>query len=162
MLHKSNIPRQEDLAEADDQAEEETKDLSSDDAKKKRQAKKQAKKRKEADQVVNSDKDDLLDIRQILPEVRVKEFNYFDGMPILSMLPAVVQSGKALDYKTLTVGEFHTAVIESVNEAKKSVTLKLGDFVRGTLPLEHMADHPLKVIPPKFTQVGKEIKVRIF
>ena len=66
---------------------------------------------------MNSDKDDLLDVNQILDEVRVKEFNYFDGMAILSMLPAVVQSGQALDYKTLTVGEFHTGVIESVNEA---------------------------------------------
>ena len=42
LLHKSNIPRQEDLAEASDQAEEETKDLSSDDAKKKLLAKKAA------------------------------------------------------------------------------------------------------------------------
>jgi len=25
-----------------------------------------------------------------------------------------------------------------------------------------MADHPLKVVPPKFTQTGKEIKVRVF
>ena len=40
--------------------------------------------------------------------------------------------------------------------------LKLGDFVKGTLTLEHMAEHPLKVIPPKFTAVGKEIKVRVF
>ena len=40
--------------------------------------------------------------------------------------------------------------------------LKLGDFLKATLPLEHMADHPLKVIPPKFTQVGKQIEVRVF
>ena len=48
------------------------------------------------------------------------------------------------------------------NEAVKRVVFKLGDFVKGTLTLDHMADHPLKVIPPKFSQVGKEMKVRVF
>ena len=57
-----------------------------------------------------------------------------------------------------------TGTIESVhaNETHKRVVIKLGDFVRGTLSIEHMADHPLKVIPPKFNKVGKEIKVRVF
>jgi ribosomal protein S1 len=34
--------------------------------------------------------------------------------------------------------------------------------VKGTLSLEHMADHKLKQIPPKFTQTEKQIKVRVF
>ena len=57
-----------------------------------------------------------------------------------------------------------TGTIESVfaNDAQKRIVLRLGDFVKGTLTLDHMADHPLKVIPPKFTQIGKEIKVRVF
>ena len=38
----------------------------------------------------------------------------------------------------------------------------MNDFVKGVLTLEHMADHPLKVIPPKFLEVGKRIKVRVF
>lgn len=98
MLHKSNIPKQEDLVNADDeddQANEETKDLSSDDAKKRaikkaQIAKNSKKKQKKAAAVINTDKDDLLNIGQVISEVRVKEFNFFDGMPILSMLPAVV------------------------------------------------------------------------
>jgi len=98
MLHKSNIPKQEDLINAedeDDQANEETKDLSSDDAKKRaikkaQIAKNSKKKQKKAAAVINTDKDDLLNIGQIIAEVRVKEFNFFDGMPILSMLPSVV------------------------------------------------------------------------
>ena len=101
---------------------------------------------------------------QTVPIVRVKEFNYFDKTPILSMLPSVVQS-ESLSYKTLTVGAFHTATIDSVkadDPSARRVILKIGDFVKGVLPLEHMADHPLKVIPPKFTQVGKQIKVRVF
>ena len=112
---------------------------------------------------MNSDKDDLLDVGQVLPEVRVKEFNFFDGMPILSMLTSIVKSS-SLDYKTLAVGQCLTGVIESVHAegSNRHVVMKLGDFVRATLPMYHMADHPLKVIPPKFTQVGKEIKVRVF
>lgn len=40
--------------------------------------------------------------------------------------------------------------------------MKVNDFVRGRLYIEHMADLPLKMIPPKFTSVGKELKVRVF
>ena len=40
--------------------------------------------------------------------------------------------------------------------------MKLNEFVKGRLYIEHMADLPLKTMPPKLTQVGKEIKVRIF
>jgi ribosomal protein S1 len=34
--------------------------------------------------------------------------------------------------------------------------------VRGKLFIEHMNDFPIKVLPPKYTKVGKEIKVRVF
>jgi ribosomal protein S1 len=34
--------------------------------------------------------------------------------------------------------------------------------VKGKLFIEHMADFPIKVIPPKMKQIGKEIKVRVF
>mmetsp|Transcript_3298 Transcript_3298/g.3862 ORF Transcript_3298/g.3862 Transcript_3298/m.3862 type:complete len:324 (-) Transcript_3298:297-1268(-) len=159
MLHKSNIPKPEDLlAEEADQADEETKDLSSDDAKKRAKAIK-----KKTNKSIGTDKDNLLEVGSTVPIVRVKEFNFFDRMPILSMLPQVVQA-ESLDYKTLTVGAIHQATIEKVitDEANKRVILKIGDFVKGVLSLDHMADHPLKVIPPKFTQIGKQIKVRVF
>ena len=70
-------------------------------------------------------------------------------------------TSNSLDYKSLEIGSFHEGTIESV-QAGRSIILKLNDFVRGTLLIEHMADHPLKVIPPKFTTVGKTIKVRVF
>jgi ribosomal protein S1 len=54
------------------------------------------------------------------------------------------------------------ATIDEVNTQDKYVVMKLNDFVKGRLYLEHMADLPLKTLPPKLTQVGKEIKVRIF
>jgi len=46
--------------------------------------------------------------------VRVKEFNFFDGMPIISMLSNIVGSS-SLNYKTLAVGGFHNATIESID-----------------------------------------------
>ena len=170
LLHKTQIPAPDDVvmnAEDGDQDDEETKDPSSDEAKKRAMKKakhaKRQRKEKDSSKIVNDDKDDLLDIGQVLPEVRVKEFNFFDGKPILSMKMDIVKSS-SLDYKSLAIGECMTGTIESVNanDAQKHIVLKLGDFVKGTLSLDHMADHPLKVIPPKFTQVGKEIKVRIF
>jgi len=49
-----------------------------------------------------------------------------------------------------------------VNAEKKFVTLKVNEFVHGNLHIEHMADHNIKTIPPKFTELKKEIKVRVF
>jgi len=42
------------------------------------------------------------------------------------------------------------------------VILRLNDFVKGTLNLEHMAENSIKVMPPKYQEIGKEIKVRVF
>ena len=77
------------------------------------------------------------------------------------MKPDIVNSS-ALDYTSIKIGDFHTATIDEISETRKTVTLSLNDFVKGVLTLEHMADHPLKVIPPKFCEVGKKIKVRVF
>ena len=55
-----------------------------------------------------------------------------------------------------------SAIIEEVNEAKKYISLTINEFVKGRLYLEHMADFPLKTMPPKLMKVGKEIKVRVF
>lgn len=68
----------------------------------------------------------------------------------------------ALDFSALEVGQFVNATIDSHNEPRKTVTLSMNDFVKGVLTLEHMADYPIKVVPPKFTQTGKQIKVRVF
>jgi ribosomal protein S1 len=98
---------------------------------------------------------------QKIDKVRVKEINYFDGCPILSMREDIVGSA-ALTYDQLKCGIYLNAVIDEVNAQDKYIVLKLNEFVKGRLFLEHMADLPLKTLPPKLTQVGKEIKVRIF
>lgn len=105
--------------------------------------------------------DEELTVGQSLDKVRVKELNFFDGTAHLTMRSQIVNSA-ALDYSSIEIGQFVNATIDSVNEVKKTVTLSMNDFVKGTLRLEHMADYPVKVIPPKFTQTGKQIKVRVF
>jgi ribosomal protein S1 len=62
-----------------------------------------------------------------------------------------VLTASVLNYDSVHVGDNTYATIESVNAVTKSVHLKISEFVKGVLTLEHMADHPLKVIPPKLT-----------
>ncbi len=40
--------------------------------------------------------------------------------------------------------------------------MSINEFVKGSLHIEHMSDNPLKMMPPKFLEVGKEIRVRVF
>jgi len=104
---------------------------------------------------------DELEVGQQIAKVRVKELNYFDGVAQVTMKSQIVNT-VAMDYSSLEVGQFVNAQIDSVNEVRKIVNLSLNDFVKGQLRLEHMADFPIKTIPPKFTQTGKAIKVRVF
>lgn len=67
-----------------------------------------------------------------------------------------------LSYNTIQVGQYYNATIEKVNIDKKFVTLSINDYVRGNLHIEHMADNSIKQMPPRFLEVGKEIKVRVF
>lgn len=67
-----------------------------------------------------------------------------------------------LNYDQITCGMYLNPIIEEVNAKDHYITLKVNDFVKGRLYMEHMADLPLKVLPPKLTQIGKEIKVRVF
>lgn len=98
---------------------------------------------------------------QKLEKVRVKEINYFDGCPILSMKEDIVNAS-ALNYDNIKCGDFIATIIQDVNEQGKFITLEVNEFVKGRLYIEHMADYPLKVIPPKYRDVGKQLKVRVF
>ena len=92
--------------------------------------------------------------------VKIKEINYFDGVPVLSSRDSVLAS-TALNYNQIKPGEFFNAKIEKVNLAKQFIRLSINQFVTGILHLEHMADNALKVMPPKFQETGKEIAVRV-
>ena len=70
-----------------------------------------------------------------------------------------ILKAEAFDYSQIVPGMFMRATIKDV--ASKGILLKVNSFVEGVLPLDHMAEMPVKTIPPKFA-VGKEIKVRVF
>ena len=81
-------------------------------------------------------------------------------VPHLSVKDKVLKED-ALNYHMIKAGMFFDATIQKVNDEKKFITLAVNDFVKGNLHLEHMGDNPLKVMPPKFTEVGKQIRVRV-
>lgn len=101
----------------------------------------------------------VLEVGQTLEQVKIKEINYFDGAPILSMKPSVLKQS-ALNYQMVVPGQYLDAEVEKVNLEKHFVELRCAGL-KGFLHIEHMADHPLKVIPPKFQESGKEMRVRV-
>ena len=104
---------------------------------------------------------EILEVGKQLEQVKIKEINFFDGMPIVSLKKSIFDS-EQLNYAMIQVGQYVKAKIEKVNADKMFVTLGINEFVRGNLHLEQMADNPIKVMPPKFTEVGKEINVRVW
>jgi ribosomal protein S1 len=73
-----------------------------------------------------------------------------------------IVSTNALNYNSIKCGMFVSATVEEVNEKEKFIGLRVNEFVKGRLYIEHMADFTVKVIPPKFTKIGKEMNVRVF
>jgi len=67
-----------------------------------------------------------------------------------------------LSYHNVEVGEFYQAKVTKIHPVKGYITLSINSFVKGHLHIEQMADNALKVMPPKFLEVGKEIRVRVF
>jgi hypothetical protein len=55
-----------------------------------------------------------------LDEVKVKEINYFDSKPILSLRQSLIKA-EAISYETIQVGQYFQAVIEKVVAEKNYV-----------------------------------------
>ena len=95
-----------------------------------------------------------------MEQVKVKEINYFDSKPILSMRQSLLKTD-TLSFDTVKVGQFFQAVIEKIVPEKNYIQLSINNFVKGNLHIEHMADNAIKQMPPKFLEVGKDIRVRV-
>ena len=72
-------------------------------------------------------------------EVRVKEINWFDGMPIVTLKESLLQT-QSLSYRQLKTGQILDATILSVDAKGHFIKLSLNEFVTGTLSLEHMQE----------------------
>lgn len=116
--------------------------------------------KKEEDDEVKEEPTKVLDVGYTFPSIKIKEINYFDRVPVLSSKGSVINS-ESLNYAMIKAGDFYNAKIEKVHQSKNYIKLSLNQFVKGNLNIEHMADHSLKTMPPKFTEAGKEIRVRV-
>ena len=68
----------------------------------------------------------------------------------------------AVNYHGIKVGQvFDAATICKVDAEGRFIELKLSEFVTGRLYLEHMAEQPCKLIPAKYQELDKTIKVRV-
>lgn len=85
----------------------------------------------------------------MLPSVRVKEINWFDGVAVVTLRDNLLKA-ECLNFHQIEVGQHLRAKIARVEPETGSVALRVNDFVQGRLQIEHMADHPLKTIPAKF------------
>jgi predicted RNA-binding protein with RPS1 domain len=113
----------------------------------------------DSDDPVKKEKEEFT-VGKILDQVKVKEINYFDSKPILSIRESLLKT-ESLSFDTLKVGQFFQAVIEKVVLEKNYIQLSINGFVKGNLHIEHMADNAIKQMPPKFLEVGKDIRVRV-
>jgi ribosomal protein S1 len=101
-----------------------------------------------------------LKVGQALDRVKVKELNYFDGCPILSLKDSLLGQ-QVLNYHQIKAGQFLKAKVAKAHPEKGLVVLQVNDFIQGHLHLEHMADQPIRVIPPKLLEQGRETTVRV-
>ena len=59
----------------------------------------------------------VFEVGHVFQSVKIKEINYFDGIPVLSSRDSVLGSS-AMNYSMIKAGEFFNAKIEKVNLAK--------------------------------------------
>lgn len=80
---------------------------------------------------------------QVIPEVRVKEINWFDGLPVVTIRQALL-GADCLNYHQMSVGQYVKATVARVDTINKFVVFKINEFIQGKLNIEHMGDGPLK------------------
>lgn len=125
----------------------------------KAEAKKKKKTEEEDEEESKQQKNEELEQDQELGKMRIKELNWFDALPILSNKVDILDS-QALEYQSLQIGAEVKGKITQVKD--DHVEIALSDFVKGRLYLEHMAEMPIKTIPPKLQKIGKSVRVRVF
>jgi len=110
----------------------------------------------------SADKTPLFKQGDIVKDITLKEFNYFDGVFIGSL---DTQISEIVNWQNIEVGQFLMATTDKVvNDPKKGVylLLKINEFVSGIMPLEHTSDRVVGHIPEKIAAPGKQIRVRVF
>ena len=91
---------------------------------------------------------------------RVIGSNMLDGTFQVSADPKVVSATAVVSVAGIEVGQvFANATVDKVDHTL-GVIVKLGDFITGRVPREHLTDVPTKKFPPSI-QEGSKLKVRV-
>ena len=151
-LHNSNLPKDLNLNYIKKQLRSQKKN------KKKKKEKGKKKEEKKEDEEEEEEIENLIpeiNIGQTFENVLIKEYNYFDDIPIITAL----NQKELLTYSSIKVGQFVQCKIKQINQ--DDIDIIINNFINGKIPLFHITDFPLKKLPKKF-KVGMEINARIF
>ena len=101
-------------------------------------------------------KNNQIQLHQKFSNVLIKEYNYFDDNPIITL----IQPSELLTYNTLKIGQFLDVKIKNISDSQ--ITCLISNYIEGIIPLFHLTDHPLKKFPKKKFKENQIIKTRIF
>ena len=94
-------------------------------------------------------------------KARIKEFNYFDGIPIVQ--PLIETDGKPLvTWETVSGGMTVEGIIKDIVD-EEYVNISINEFVSGRLYREHITDVPQKRISKKIkSSIGQKITLKVW
>ena len=103
-----------------------------------------------------------LDVDQILPwNLRIKEFNYFDGIPLVLPLHDNIGS-VSLSWSTLRAGATIEGTIKEIFE-EDYVVIEINSFISGRVYRTHLTDVPQNRISKKIkSSIGKKMTFKIW
>jgi len=93
--------------------------------------------------------------------VRIKEFNYFDGLPLVSSLHEI-NDKPVISWDTLTGGVTVEATVKDIVGDEYAI-VDINEFISGRLYRDQITDVPQKRISKKIkASIGKQITVKVW
>ena len=94
-------------------------------------------------------------------KVRIKEYNYFDGIPIVQPLTDT-DTKPLVTWETVTGGMTVEGVIKEIID-EEYVNIAVNEFISGRLYREHITDVPQKRISKKIkSSIGQKITLKVW
>lgn len=93
--------------------------------------------------------------------MRIKEFNYFDNIPIASALDEINKKS-VLSWDTITAGDTVNVTIKDI-VGDEYVNVSINEFMNGRLYREHLTDIPQNKISKKIKgSIGEQLTVKVW
>ena len=106
---------------------------------------------------INIDSNQILKQNDIIPKIRVKEYNFFDDRPILTAKSSEIDKN-IYTWENICIGQILEGTI--TNLTKEDIYIRINHFIFGKLNKNQITDFPLNSIPKKFN-INTKIKVKI-